>query len=318
MASARTERRGERRAAVVGGAGVALIAAAIASDFVIGSFWAKHAMLTSVVASLLIVVISVAVINELIERRDRQRWSLLAQSALFALVQSARLTWTTLVEVLRVTEVHSGAVESLLEGALVALDQERISAATHELLADDERRQLLQRVVERLSNHTSEVIANWATVLVGAAPYASLLDRHVELQGRLGWLSSVLAHREPSPDSGMVSRRMTLSSVAAEQADQLDDDWVHDMVVSITALATRLDHDSRELAFSLVSADWWIERTRIARQLRAPPIAAAPLYPSAATSPTTTARSRWAHATRDRSPAACIHRRWSATLLGVS
>jgi hypothetical protein len=34
------------------------------------------------------------------------------------------------------------------------------------------------------------------------------------------------------------------------------------MVVSITALATRLDHDSRELAFSLVSADWWIERTR--------------------------------------------------------
>jgi len=86
MASARTERRGERRAAVVGGAGVALIAAAIASDFVIGSFWAKHAMLTSVVASLLIVVISVAVINELIERRDRQRWSLLAQSALFALV----------------------------------------------------------------------------------------------------------------------------------------------------------------------------------------------------------------------------------------
>jgi hypothetical protein len=33
------------------------------------------------------------------------------------------------------------------------------------------------------------------------------------------------------------------------------------MVVSITTLATRLDYDSRELAFSLVSVDWWSERT---------------------------------------------------------
>jgi hypothetical protein len=35
------------------------------------------------------------------------------------------------------------------------------------------------------------------------------------------------------------------------------------MIVSITSLATRLDYDSRELAFSLVSADWWAERTEV-------------------------------------------------------
>ena len=261
MASDGTDRRGERRAAAVGAAGVALIAAAAASDFVIGSFWAKHAMLTSLVASLTIVVISVAVLNELIERRDRRRWSLLAQSALFGLVQSARLVWTTTVEVLRLTEVHSGASESLLEGAQVALDRQRVSVATRELLADPERRQLLQRMLERLSGHASEVISNWATVLVGAAPYAAVLERHVELQGRLEWLSSVLAHREPAPDRGAVSRRMTLTSIATEQADQFDEDWIHDMVVSITTLATRLDYDSRELAFSLVAVDWWSERT---------------------------------------------------------
>jgi hypothetical protein len=255
------ENRTARRApaAVVGAASVALIAAAIASDFVIGSFWAKHAMLTSLVASLLIVVISVAVVNELIERRERRRWSLLAQSVMFALVQSARLTWTTLVEVLRLTEVHSGSVESLLERARVALDRARVRG--HARAAGRPRAPAAAPAGTRApQHHASEVIANWATVLVGAAPYAALLDRHVELQGRLEWLSSVLAHREPAPDSGMVSRRMTLSSIAAEQADQFDDDWIHDMVVSITALATRLDYDSRELAFSLVAADWWIER----------------------------------------------------------
>jgi len=246
---------------VVAGASVALLGAAVASDFIIGSFWQRHAMLTSLLASILIVAISVAGINELIERRDRRRWSLLAQSVLFALVQSARLTWTSMVELLGLTEVRGGAVDSLLKDARVALDRPRVSEATHELLADPERRQLLQRMVTRLSDHANEVIANWATVMVGAAPYAKLIDRHVELQGRLEWLSSVLAHREPAPDGGDRSRRMAISSIATEQADQFDDDWVHDMVVSITVLATRLDYDSREMAFSLVSADWWIERT---------------------------------------------------------
>jgi hypothetical protein len=261
MGSDRAEGRAERRAAVIGAASVALLAAAIVSDFVIGSFWAKHAMLTSLLASMLIVVISVAVVNELIERRERRRWSLLAQGVMFALVQSARLTWTSLVEVLRLTEVHTGSVESLLSAARVALDRGRVSEATRGLLADPERRQRLQRVLERLSDHTGEVIAKWATVLVGAAPYAALLDGHVELQGRLEWLTSVLGHREPADEGGR-SPRLTRASIATEHADEFDDDWIHDMVVSITARATQLDYNSRELAFELVAADWWNERTQ--------------------------------------------------------
>jgi hypothetical protein len=251
--------RAERRAAAVGAASVALLAAAVVSDFVVGSFWAKHAMLTSLLASLVVVVISVAVINEVIERRERRRWSLLAQGVLFALVQSARLTWTGMVEVLRLSEVHTGSLESLLESARIALDRRRVSEATRTLLADPERRQQLQRALEGLSDHTGEVIANWATVMVGAAPYAKVLERHVELQGRLEWLASVLEHREPVPDGGR-SHRMTRASIATEHADEFDDDWVHDMVVTITVLATQLDYDSRELAFSIVSADWWNER----------------------------------------------------------
>jgi hypothetical protein len=261
MASGTSEWRAEQRSVVVAAIAVALLGAAIASDFVIGSFWSRHAMVTSLAASLLVVVISVAVINELLERRERKRWQLLAQAVLFALTSSARLTWTTMVELLRLTEVHSGAVASLLEGAKVAVDQPRVSAAARELLADPERRPKLQLAVERLADRGGDVIAKWATMLVGAAPYASLLERHVELQARLEWLASVLAHREPAQEGGR-GRRLTTASVATERADEFDDDWIHDMIVVITTMSTRLDYDSRTLAFSLFSEQWWIQRTQ--------------------------------------------------------
>ncbi len=261
VAMAASARPRERHAVRIAVPGVVLIAVALASDFAAGSFWARHAMLTSLLASLIVVAVSVAVVNELIEARNRRRWNLLAQSVLFALVQSARWTWTTMLEVLRLAEVQSGARESLLAGANVALDTARVSAATTELLADAERRQRLQRTMERLSEHTSQIIAVRAGVMVDAAPYAGLLDRHVELQVRLEWISSVLAHHEPAPDRTWSRQQLTLSSVATEQADSFDEGWMHDMIVSITVLAARLDHESRELAFSLASNEWWSGRT---------------------------------------------------------
>ncbi len=130
----------ERRLLLAATVGLALIVAAAVSDFLVSSFWERHALLTSLVANVLVVAISLAVVNEFVERRDRRRWNLLAQSVLFALTQSARATWSGLVEVLRLGEVHSGAVEPLLEGAALARDTERVSAAIRVLLADDERR----------------------------------------------------------------------------------------------------------------------------------------------------------------------------------
>lgn len=238
--------------------GILLIAVAVGSDFVIGSFWSKHAFLTSILASLLIVVLSVALINELLEARNRRRWSLLAQSVLFALVQSARLTWTTMLEVLHLAEVQSGAIESLEQGAAVALDTETVSEAVTDLLADPARRQQLQLTLQRLSDHASAVISVRAGVMVGAAPYAKLLDRHVELQARLEWLNAVLAHREPPPDRSLSMVRLTRANVAIEHAVRFGEDWIHDMLVSITVLAVTLDDESRQLAFS-VAGSWWTQ-----------------------------------------------------------
>jgi hypothetical protein len=130
----------DRRLRLAGAVGLALIAAAVVSDFLVGAFWERHALLTSLVANILVVAVTVIVVNEVLERRDRHRWNLLAQSVLFALIQSARATWTTMVEILRLAEVESGAVEPLLAAAEVARDSARVSKAANELLGDPQRR----------------------------------------------------------------------------------------------------------------------------------------------------------------------------------
>ncbi len=252
----------QRRLALAAWLGVALVAAAGASDFVVSRFWERHALLTSLVANVLVVAITLAVINEFVERRDRRRWNLLAQSVLLALTQSARATWSGLVEVLRLGEVRSGAVQPLLEGAALARDTQRVSSALDELLADAERRATLQRVTATLADHTSQVIARWASVMVSASPYAAVLDRHVELAARLEWLSSVLTHNEPPPEQSARERALLRSSVATEHAEEWGDDrWLHDQIVAVLNLATELDYRSRELAYEIVPLSWWATRT---------------------------------------------------------
>jgi hypothetical protein len=252
----------ERRLLIAAVVGLTLVLAAAVSDFLVSSFWEHHALLTSLLANVLVVAITLAVVNEFVERRDRKRWNLLAQSVLFALTQSARATWSSLVEVLQLGEVHSGSVEPLLEGAAVARDSKRVSSAIRELLADDERRAALQRVTASQADYVSEVIARWASVMVSSSPYAAVLNRHVELAGRLEWLSSVLTHNEPPEGQSGRDRVLVRSSIASEHADEFgSDDWLHDQLLAVINLATELDYRSRELAYAIVPLDWWATRT---------------------------------------------------------
>ena len=253
---------GDRRLQLAAAIGLALILAAGASDFLLGSFWERHGLLTSLVANLLIVGVTVVVVNQAVEGRDRRRWNLLAQNVLFALIQSARATWTGMLEVLELVNVESGSVESLVGAKDIALDAERVSQATDELLSDHERRARLQRMSVGLASHASEVIAKWASVMVGAKSYAEVLDRHVELAARLEWLSNVLTYNEPPEGQSVRERTLTRSSVASEYADQLGtDEWLHDQILAVIALATELDYEAREHAHSIVPLSWWAQRT---------------------------------------------------------
>ena len=250
-----------RRLAIAATLGVIVIALAAGSDFVFGSFWSSHAMLTSLIASLLVLAVTVVVLNEVIDRRDRRRWSVLAQYVLFQLVQSARATWMGTVELIMGIEIETGSTEGLLAGARVGLDTASLSAATRIMLQDPERRRVLQEMLVILASHARSVVANWAAVMVGAGPYTEIFDRHVELQARLDWLSEILSHNEPTDKRTYHESKLARSSVSAEFATQFgNDDWLHDQTVSTTQLALRLDYESRALGWKLVPLEAWNER----------------------------------------------------------
>ena len=87
-----------RATRVIGGLSVVVLSGAIAWDLADDGFWSRHALFTSLVASFVVVAVTAAVLNEVIERRQRQRWGVLAQHALFDFVRAARLVWSGLLE----------------------------------------------------------------------------------------------------------------------------------------------------------------------------------------------------------------------------
>src|SRR5260221_1833322 len=72
-----------RSTRIIGGLSVLVLSGAVVWDFAGDGFWSRHALFTGLVASLIVVAVTAAVLNEVLERRQRQRWSVLAQDSLF-------------------------------------------------------------------------------------------------------------------------------------------------------------------------------------------------------------------------------------------
>jgi hypothetical protein len=253
------------RLAITATLGLLVLGLAFAAEFLVGSFWSRHALFTSLVANLVVLAVTLAVVNEWIDRRDRRRWSVLAQYVMFQLAQAARATWTSLIELLERHALDPITEDVLLAAARRVLDTAAVSAATSALLADDERRALLRDVLARLAEHGRGVIVSWAAVMVGSGPYAELFDSHVELQGRLELLRDVLMARDPPAQRSVSEAKLSRSSMAAEHSVELNSERsLHNQVVTIAQLAVHLDYRARSTGFELVPIEWWRERTQAA------------------------------------------------------
>jgi membrane protein YdbS with pleckstrin-like domain len=71
-----------RESRIAAAAALLALAAGVVSDLAAGGFWARHALLAGLASSVIIVMLSLALVNELVERRKRERWSVLAQYVL--------------------------------------------------------------------------------------------------------------------------------------------------------------------------------------------------------------------------------------------
>jgi hypothetical protein len=93
-------------------------------------------------------------------------------------------------------------------------------------------------------------------VMVNSGTYAEIVDRHVELYSRLYWWGSVLDESEPLEEH---HNRPKLSRVspATQTYGSVDDPWLRENLVAIAQLAESLDRSSFQVAFRIVSGDWW-------------------------------------------------------------
>ena len=245
-----------RSTRIVGGLSVLVLSAAVVWDLADDGFWSGHALFTSLVASLIVVAVTAAVLNEVLERRQRRRWSVLAQYALFDLLRSARLVWASLLELAGL--VPDGEFEDggLAAGSEVVLDTERLAAAMDKMLASADRREDLQRLIARLLVQGQEVLGRWADVMVNSGTYAEIVDRHVELYSRLYWWGSVLDESEPLEEHLSLPRLSRLSP-ATQASGPVEDEWLRDNLVAIAQLAETLDRSSFDLAMRIVPYEWW-------------------------------------------------------------
>src|SRR5262249_2368878 len=248
-----------RSTRIIGGISVLVLSGAVAWDLARDGFWSRHALFTGLVASLIVVAVTAAVLNEVLERRQRERWSVLAQYALFDLVRTARLVWTGLLELASLVpdeELQDGSLDA---GSAAVLDTPRLAAAMDEMLANADRPEQLHRLIAELAGRGEEVLGRWANVMVNSGTYAETVDRHVELYSRLYWWGSVLDESEPL-DEHLSRPRLSRLSPATQTSGPVEDEWLRDNLVAIAQLAESLDRGSFELAMRIVPLDWWTEQ----------------------------------------------------------
>lgn len=244
---------------IVGGLSVVVLFGAIAWDLANDHFWSRHALFTGLVASLIVVAVTAAVLNEVLERRRRERWSVLAQYALFDFVRTARLVWGGLLELTGLVPDGELGDQALAAGSEAVRDTPRLAAAVGVMLASADRREQLHRLLVGLLAESQALLGRWAGVMLNSGSYAEIVDRHVELYSRLYWWGSVLDESEPLEEH--LSRpRLSRISPATQAVGPVEDEWLRDNLVAIAQLAESLDRDSFELAFRIVPFDWWVSQ----------------------------------------------------------
>lgn len=238
-------------------AAVLVLIAGVVANVLARHFWSRNALLADLVSGLIVVMLSVAVVNAVVERRRRRRWSVVAQYVMFAMVRNARQIWTGVMELAGLTVDGDGA-DWIDAAARVVRDTPRLTAAVAEAIADDGRRQRMHEAITEFVIHGDELLGRWAAVMLNADIYAEIVDRHVELVSDVSWLGSLLDQSEPDVEDR--SHRRVAHGPAVQIEGEIDDKGLVDRIVTIAQLAEQLDRTTLELALRIVPVEWWAAR----------------------------------------------------------
>jgi hypothetical protein len=228
----------------VGGVALLVIVAASVSDVTVTMFWDHNAMLTGILADVLVLVVGVAVVNEWLDIRSAERWRTVAYYALVELLYGCRDTWVRLSDELGVERGSSALSIAQLRDVVLsdqgaAMLRNRAAAA----LADPEARARLVALVVELSDETRETLARWSPIMITTGPSADAINRFTLLHGRLMRLRFVLQE-----------------DIAGHTMDAIeigDDAWAARRVATVVHLGAQLSVAFREESYELVSLEEW-------------------------------------------------------------
>jgi hypothetical protein len=217
---------------------VALVAAAL-SDFLLTGFWDHNAMVTSIVADVLVLVVGVAVVNEFVSARARREWRLLSDYGLVELGEAARHTWVMLAENIGVGKRETLTLHEFRELVRGEPLEEKLKELALTVAADQSRRRSLHELVADLADNARARLGRWAPVLV-ETPFPHSVTRFVRLQARLTRLQTVLW------EDSLNWRPSYEGSGDAE--------WIAERIVNIIQLGSGLD---LELLEAVEHPDRW-------------------------------------------------------------
>jgi hypothetical protein len=237
---------------------LAALVAGVISDFTDGGFWRHHSLLAGLVSSILVVMLSAAVINEILEIRRRQRWSTLAQYVMFEFVRNARMIWLGVLEVSGLLPSASPQDDFIERSAKLVHDAAPLTDAVRVVLDTPEAREHLHREIAFYADHADEVLGRWAGIMLNVELYAEMIDRHVELAGDVSWIGAILDNAYPPEDPRR--QRRSRSSPAVQIAIEPGSQWLAERIVVITQLAETLDRGTLDLALRIVPVEWWKQR----------------------------------------------------------
>jgi hypothetical protein len=243
---------------------VALLIVLISSDFYARQFWLDHPATTAVLAALGVVLVSVSVIEVILNRRSERRWRLLAQYALLELAEAAQGAWVVLLGIVDTESDGSDQAADPSQVMRVLDSPDRAPAFKRKIeaiLTDPHKRDDLRESLEHTLDVSRELISRWAAVLTGSSSFSELFDRHVEMIGRIHGLWYFLAYG---------TRR---GSRFRSPGGSHSDDWFIDNLLSMTRIAIRLEDETWAIALDVVPPNWWDKRTD---ELAAPAHAATP------------------------------------------
>ncbi|MDX6216429.1 MAG: hypothetical protein QOG99_2013 [Frankiales bacterium] len=231
---------------------IAVLMSLISSDFYARRFWLDHPATTAVLGAFGVVLVSVSVIEVILNRRSERRWQLLAQYALLELAEAAHGAWLVLL----------GIVDTESDGSDQAADPSRVMRVLDSpdrapafkrkieaILTDPDRRDDLRESLEHNLDVSRELISRWGAVLTGSSSFSELFDRHVEMIGRIHGLWYFLAYG---------TRR---GSRFRSPGGSHSDDWFIDNLLSMTRIAILLENETWAIALGVVPPNWWDERT---------------------------------------------------------